>query len=588
MKAISVLFVYLLLAAPSLAWAQSASIQASPNPCQIPAGGSSCLVDVTWSATGVSQPGLFFGSTLVQYGGGTYSPNWINESGYTFDVRVQYDDPNSAILASVFVWGVPPASPPTGSISATPNPCQIPVGQSSCTVNISWTTNNASQPGLFWGSTLVGYGTSGTYSPNLIKTGGYTFTLRANYADATSTELASVTAYATAPQQPTGSISASPSPCSIPTFDTTCSATIAWQSTNAPQAGLFRNGVLVASGASGAYADNAISSGGVTYSLRADYANPGSTQLAFTSAFGQPFSPVDLRPYFPVASNTYLLSNETLQIQYNFFLADSNFANLYNTYFNLYKTGGRQLVWQKVIATKNSTSPNCTVTYGQLHIGGGSDQSVVEVGDWINGSATLNPDGSCPNQFHAFGYQNTQSFSLPATGLNWSGSSGLNASIGGAYQQGYIFANHNQDPSNQYVWSTQLEFSDPVLVERIDNWSPDYGRNARGQWQYRPGTNYSNVVRMIFYHGTSNGGGAPPCPVDSTNPWSKYYRHLNGFGTYAIEQYMDQYHGILQVTVLYDETGFFGQACSIGPVTAQGGTAAGNAALTAARSYIDN
>ena len=558
----SLVLAALLLGVPPLVWAQSGSIQLDPSPCQIPNGGTTCLVNISWQTSGVSQPGLFWGTTLVGYGTvGTYSPDWINASGYTFDLRALYSDPNSALLDSKFVYGVPPAS---GSISASPNPCQIPAGQSTCTVNISWTASNTpQQPGLFWGTTLVGYGTSGTYSTNWIDTGGYVFTLRTNYADPNSTQLDSVTAYGVASSQPSGSVSAPG--CSIPTFSSSCSSTITWQTSNAPLAGLFRNGSLVATGTSGSYSDNAVTASGTTYAVLVDYSNSGSTQLAAATATGQPFAPVDLRSYFPVATNTYRLAREDgfVGIRYNFFVATSDFQNLYNTYFNLNKPG-QLLIWQKVVsAPPGSQNLNCTVTYGHLYTGGGSDHSVVEVGDWLNGNAQVLPDGTCPNQFYAFGYQPSQTFALPATGINWSGANGLTSSIGSSYQQGFIFANANQDPNNSYVSSTQMEFSDPVLIEVLSTWQAPWGRNGGSPngWG-SPGQTYTNVVRMILYHGTT---GSNTCQgqFDPTNPWQVYFRHYSGFQTYAQELYMDQQHGILQFRVLYDEGGGLG-GCGAG------------------------
>lgn len=80
---------------------------------------------------------------------------------------------------------------------------------------------------------------------------------------------------------PSGSVSASPNPCSIPAGGVSCTAAVSWQAANAPQAGLFvrEQGVLV-SGAPGTYSPSYINAAGFNFDVRADQANANSTLLA--------------------------------------------------------------------------------------------------------------------------------------------------------------------------------------------------------------------------------------------------------------------------------------------------------------------
>lgn len=127
-----------------------------------------------------------------------------------------------------------------------------------------------------------------------------------------------------------------------------------------------------------------------------------------------------------------------------------------------------------------------------------------------------------------------------------------------------------------------------MLIEVLSSWKPDYGRDANGNWVsgYSVASTYSNVVHMVFYHGIT-GLGSTNCAgyLDANNPYHAYFQHYDGYETYAIEQYMDQQHGILQMTVLFDETGWFG-GCASGPATVANANV--GAALSSLRSYIDN
>jgi hypothetical protein len=560
----------LIVLLPATSWAQSATVSGSPNPCTLASGDGYCTSSITWSSSNAPNAGLFFGATLV--GGtptGTYTPSWINSNGYTFDVRQDRNTPTSQILASVSVRGVVPAQP-SGSVSASPNPCAIASGGSSCTSSITWASSNAPGAGLFFGTTLVGGTPSGTYMPNWINAGGFTFNLRSDHTNPNSQLLASVFVYGQVAAGPaSATISASPNPCLLATPTATCSSTISWTSSNAPNAGLFLHSTLVGNAPSGNYATSTVNVNGLPFKVRLDRTNANSQILASLLVSG--LVGVDLRSYFPAATNTYRTRDETAAARYIFFfpqqVASDSFWSLYTLLFDLHKANSRLLIWQKIYAsdTNNPEQLNCTTTYGHLVLGGGSDKSVVEVGDWLNNDVVYQAGGVCPNNYGAFGYQNAVQFALPATGLNWSGVNGLDSSSS-SFQLGYVF--RQNPPAPTYAYSTFTEYSSPTLVQFLSSWSPPYGRDPiRGTWVAHPGKLYANVVRLIFYHGTSNGTSTAPCPelLDPQNPLSSLYIHKATYNSYALELYMDQAHGILQETVLYDETGYFGvPACSAG------------------------
>lgn len=271
---------------PATAWTQSATVSAYPNPCALANSGDNCTSTITWSSGNAPSAGLFWGSVLV--GGapsGTYTPSWININGYTFDVRQDYNNPNSQVLASVFVLGeVPPQ--PTGNVLASPSPCTIAAGNLSCTSSIMWSSSNAPTAGLFFGSVLVGGTTSGTYTPSWITTAGNTFDLRADYNNPYSQILASTFVYGVAIPEPSATISATPNPCILATSGALCSSTIGWRSTDAPNGGLFLGSNLVGNAIAGSYAANATGTNVQTFYVKLDRNNANSQVLASVDVIG--------------------------------------------------------------------------------------------------------------------------------------------------------------------------------------------------------------------------------------------------------------------------------------------------------------
>jgi len=300
-------------------------------------------------------------------------------------------------------------------------------------------------------------------------------------------------------------------------------------------------------------------------------------------------TPIDLRTYFPAVTNVYRTFDGRAHAKYSFFFVTQNgldpFWGLYSTLFDLGKPDGQLLIWQKIYASNvnDLEDLNCTATYAHLFLGGGADKGVIEVGDWLNNNGDVHgPNGSCPDSYRALGYQRATSFATPATGLNWSGPGGLDSSYT-SFQSGYVF--HQASPGTGYLYNGYGEYSTPGLVEFLPNWSPEYGRGSGGAWG-SPGTTYTNVVHMVLFHGVS--GDPISCSPDRGNPYSTYYLHVPGFRSYAIELYMDQAHGILQETLLYDELGYFGYAACSNAFPALAPRGGLTQAFRLWRSYLDN
>jgi hypothetical protein len=183
------------------------------------------------------------------------------------------------------------------------------------------------------------------------------------------------------------------------------------------------------------------------------------------------------------------------------------------------------------------------------------------------------------------------------TGLNWSGPNGLDDSYG-SYQHGYVFRQY-PDYFAPYASGAPPygEYSTPVLSQIVGNWSPEYGRNAAGAWVRNPGKTYSDVIRIVLYHGTGRlGDSVPACTVSTApgHPYHNVYWHhtlaaVNGvatanfYGTYAIELYLNPQYGVLQETLLYDESNCAGNTY---PALAASGPAL-DTALRLWRWYID-
>lgn len=189
-------------------------IHDTPDFCNLVGNNTTCSVKIKWKTFQVSKPGLFLRETEQLVSGspnGSYTANYINSNGYHFDLRENFRNPNSKIIASIFIVGkrsevLPPPMPlppplppplpidaPSGFIKADSESCKL-INDLTCTVVISWRTSNVAKPGLFLRESgqLVGGTKWGTYVANYINSTGYHFDLRENLHDISSQVLDSV------------------------------------------------------------------------------------------------------------------------------------------------------------------------------------------------------------------------------------------------------------------------------------------------------------------------------------------------------------------------------------------------------------
>ena len=218
-----------LLAASQLS-AQTGSISASPNPCQIAAGKKTCRTTLSWSGTGTS--GLLVrvshngrASTVVSSSGrrGSTSPSWIQAAPshtYTFYLYNYAGRVQGKLLDSVKVTGKAPAKPKAPTIRFfSARPSSIDKGKSS---TLRWSTSNATSVSISPGIGKVKPQGYRRVSPS--KTTTYTLTAT------NSTKSVKATAKVTVRpvSAPTATISASPT-----TIDKGKSSTLRWSTSNA-------------------------------------------------------------------------------------------------------------------------------------------------------------------------------------------------------------------------------------------------------------------------------------------------------------------------------------------------------------------
>ena len=244
------------LAAPQLS-AQTGSISASPNPCQIAAGKRTCTTTLSWSATGasrlrvmVSHNGRTAGNFATSGSSGSQSASWIQAAPshtYTFYLYDYSGGSLGSRLGSVTVTGKAPPKPPTIS-SFSFSPTTIDKGKSA---TLKWSTTNATSVSISPGIGTVSASGSRSVSPSKTTT----YTLKATNSAKSVTATAKVTVRP--PSTVSGTISASPNPCTIAAGERTCRTTLSWSATGT--SGLLvrvsRNGrpstVLASSGRSG-------------------------------------------------------------------------------------------------------------------------------------------------------------------------------------------------------------------------------------------------------------------------------------------------------------------------------------------------
>ena len=159
------------------------SLTVSPSSCVIADNASTCSVTgASWSTSNTTNRKLVDGNTNI-----TLSTNANQSSSPSLQVYVAYpatvynlmDGGNllatrqaTATCGSNSTWDTNTnkclANPPTGSLTALSNSCTILTNQSTCPVNLTWWTNNASSAVNIWdgsNSFYAGVNNSPTPSP---------------------------------------------------------------------------------------------------------------------------------------------------------------------------------------------------------------------------------------------------------------------------------------------------------------------------------------------------------------------------------------------------------------------------------------
>ena len=230
--------------------AHTGTISASPNPCTVTTPGGTCTLTLTWSTSGATAAQVWVtdntGVTQYLFTGlnGSQSLNWIQAlpQHYTFNLYDYSSGSQGALLASVSV-SVPAPTAHTGTISASPNPCTVTTPGGTCTLTLNWSTSGATAAQV-WVTDNTGVtqflfsGLSGSQSLNWIQAlpQHYTFTLYDYSSGSQGASLGSVNVSVPAPSSHTGTMSASPNPCTVTTPGGTCTLSLTWSTSGATAA----------------------------------------------------------------------------------------------------------------------------------------------------------------------------------------------------------------------------------------------------------------------------------------------------------------------------------------------------------------
>ncbi len=217
-----------------------ASITASPDPCAIPGGSTSCSSTVNWnvinsvSAQVTVQDAAGGGEVLFATGPSGSQAATIQLLPHKYTFRV-YDTSSGSpfFVASTIVLATG-----TGTISASPDPCSIQSGSTTCASTVTWSTQNVAAASVTvedaagGGEVSFASGISGSQSASIqASPHKYTFRLY-DISSGTRYFLASWAVIAIG----SGTISASPNPCTILSGQTSCSSTVSWSTANATTA----------------------------------------------------------------------------------------------------------------------------------------------------------------------------------------------------------------------------------------------------------------------------------------------------------------------------------------------------------------
>ncbi|MGH9521632.1 MAG: hypothetical protein ACRD3E_03770, partial [Terriglobales bacterium] len=224
------------LAATGAIAAGTGGIAANPDPCPIATGSSTCKTTVTWNTENVASVQVIMtdsqAPTSPQVIGtslsGSYSASiQAPPHSYTFTL---YDTStgNSVWLASTGV-----VATGNGILTASPDPCFIASGSSVCNASVNWSTNMVTSAEVTEQDmstnveTSISTGTPGTKALALAGPKTYVFRLY----DTSSGSRNFLDAYGITVSG-SGSISASPNPCSVTGGSSVCNATVTWTTAN--------------------------------------------------------------------------------------------------------------------------------------------------------------------------------------------------------------------------------------------------------------------------------------------------------------------------------------------------------------------
>ena len=130
------------------------TLKASSNPCEIPEGGAICSTTLTWTTTDevanatlyVNDIGFGHLPSAIEAGkSGTVEIGWIQAPPHRYIFTLFEITATSQVsIASIEVIGKEQSKPasPSGTISAAPGSCVIPVDGTTCSTVVSWSTTN--------------------------------------------------------------------------------------------------------------------------------------------------------------------------------------------------------------------------------------------------------------------------------------------------------------------------------------------------------------------------------------------------------------------------------------------------------------
>ncbi len=243
----SLMYLLILICFSTFAHSQNGSINANPINCTISPGEQNCSATLDWNSTGATKvcvwrlgPGLTPAKFACATAGTQIYP-YVSANGRTLELRhgsLTYS--SSQLLDSIHVTGLPA----TGSISA--NNCQLETGQSTCSTDVTWSSNDVSDvcvwrlgPGL----TPAKFAClpSGSQSYSYVDVTGKSLELRygsQNYSN--SILLDSITVYAANPGPPSGTIAAEN--CILSLSQNSCNIDVDWNTSNAFEVCVWESG----------------------------------------------------------------------------------------------------------------------------------------------------------------------------------------------------------------------------------------------------------------------------------------------------------------------------------------------------------